>query len=203
MSETELLEHFGGQHRFILMAEQTSNVPLVLFSDTESEEEFEGFTARDARPYVEVAVKAPLFCSTPVPKSKRARVESDKFHLSTSSDDGPSISSVKLLPTTRTSLRASSTSSVEGELAPQCKSNKYDQVATVQVSENRNESSSSLEGEISFISETEREKLKDQQCSFTENSAHCSHGSAREVIEHETPNKVPNLASRKRGKLTL
>ena len=184
------------------MAEQTSNVPLVLFSDTESEEEFEGFTARDARPYVEVAVKASLFCSTPVPKSKRARIESDKFHLSTSSDDGPSISSVKLLPTTRTSSRASSTSSVEGELAPQCKSNKYDQVATVQVSENRNESSSSLEGEISFISETEREK-KDQQCSFTENSAHCSHGSAREVFEHETPNKVPNLASQKRGKLTL
>lgn len=85
VSETpeRALEHFGGQHRYILMADQTSNIPLVLFSDTESEEEFEGFTARDARPYVEIAVKAPLFCSTPAPKAKRARVESDnhwKFH---------------------------------------------------------------------------------------------------------------------------
>lgn len=184
------------------MADRTSNIPQVLFSDTESEEEFEGFTARDARPYVEIAAKAPLFCSTPAPKAKRARVEREN-RWSTSSDDDPGISPIKLLPTTRTCSRASSTSSVEGELAPQCKSIQYDKVATLfQVSENRNESSSSLEGEIYFASETEREKTQ-QQSSFTENFARCSHGSEREVIEHETPDGVPNVASRKRGKLTL
>ena len=206
MKPERALEHFGGQHRYILMADQTSNIPLVLFSDTESEEEFEGFTARDARPYVEIAVKAPLFCSTPAPKAKRARIESDN-HWSTSSDDDPGISPVKLLPTTRTSSRASSTSSVEGELAPQCKPIKYDQVATLfQVSENRNESSSSIEGEINFASETEREKKQQQtgqHSSFTENFARCSDGSSREVIEHETTNGVPKLASRKTGKLTV
>jgi len=68
LSETALLENFGGQHRFLLMADQTSNVPLVLFSDTESEEELEGFTARDARLNVEIAVKAPTFCSKPAPR---------------------------------------------------------------------------------------------------------------------------------------
>ena len=157
-SETAQLENFGGHHRFILMADQTSDIPPILFSETESEEEFEGFTARDARPYVEVAVKAPLFCSTPVPKVKRTRVESDEL-LSTSSDNDPGISPIKLLPTTRTSSRTSSTSSVEGELAPQWKPLKRDQVATLfQVSEGRNESSSSLEGEINFPSETERRK---------------------------------------------
>ena len=201
-SETAQLENFGGHHRFILMADQTSDIPPILFSETESEEEFEGFTARDARPYVEVAVKAPLFCSTPVPKVKRTRVERDEL-LSTSSDDDPGISSIKLLPTTRTPSRTSSTSSVEGELTPQWKPLKRDQVATLfQVSEGRNESSSSLEGEINFLSETERQK-KQQQSSFHENSANCFHGSLREEIEHENPNEVPNLASRKRGKLTL
>ena len=185
------------------MADQTSNIPLGLFSDTESEEEFEGFTARDARPYVETAVKAPLFCSTPAPKTKRARVESDN-HWSTSSDDDPGISPVELLPTTRTSLRASSTSSVEGEVAPQCKPIKYNQDATpFQVSENRNESSSSLEGEINSPSETERERKQQRSSSTAENFAGCSHASAREMIEHETPNGVPNLASRKRGKRTF
>lgn len=97
------------------MADQTSNIPQILFSDTESEEEFEGFTARDARPYVEIAVKAPLFCSTSAPKAKRARVGREN-HWSTSSDDDPGISPIKLLPTTRTCSRASSTSSVKENL---------------------------------------------------------------------------------------
>lgn len=184
------------------MADQTSNIPLDLFSDTDSEEEFEGFTVRDARPYVGIAVKAPLFCSTPAPKAKRARVEREN-RWSTSSDDDPGTSPIKLMPaTTRMSSRASSCYSVEGELAPQRKPIQYDKVATLQVSENRNESSSSLEGEVNFVSETEGEKTQ-QQSSLTEDFAHCSHGSQREVIEHETSDMAPNLASQKRGKLTL
>jgi len=79
-------------------------------------------------------------------KAKRARVEREN-RWSTSSDDDPGISPVKLLPTTRTSSRASSTYSVEGKL-----------VATLFQVSNRSESLSSLEGEINFASETSERK---------------------------------------------
>ena len=97
------------------------------FSDTESEEDFIGFIARHARPYVEITIKAPLFCSTSTLKANRTRVEREN-HSSISSKDGPVNSTVK----------------------PPC----FD----FQASENRNESSSSQEGEIYCAIGTEQKK---------------------------------------------
>ena len=74
------------------------------FSDTESEEDFVGFTARHARPYVEITIKAPLFCSTSTLKANRTRVEREN-HSSTSSKDGPDNSTVKYITPIQELLR--------------------------------------------------------------------------------------------------
>ena len=180
------------------MSGRTNNIPPVFASDSDSEEEFTGFNARDVRPYAAIAIKAPLFSSTPAPKRKRARVESENAS-STSSDDGPGIPSVT---PTRASSISSSSSSVEGELALQsgkCKPSKFHQGASAfKASENRSESSSSLEGELYRTNKTEQEE-EQHQTGSPENVDIGSDESTREVVEPETP----NLAARKRGKPTM
>jgi len=71
-------ENFGGLIGLTSMEDRANDNIQDLFSDTESDiEQFEGFNARDIRPYAEIACKAPLFCPTPVPKAKRVHIESN------------------------------------------------------------------------------------------------------------------------------
>ena len=156
-----------------------------LFSDTESDiKQFEGFDARDIRPYVEIACKAPLFCPTPVPKVQRVHIESNDSSTS-SLNDNESIATVDNL----TLVRTSSSSSLEDELAPgifrynPSKSGASLSQATVNQEETE-ESSGSVERET-FVPIESKEPLQ-----------------AKTTEETKEPD-TPNLGTRRRGKTKL
>ena len=54
-----------------LADQRTADCPPDIFSEAESDvEEFVGFDARDTMRYADIANRAPLFSSTPIPKSE-------------------------------------------------------------------------------------------------------------------------------------
>ena len=135
----------------------STDVPPDIFSDSEADvEEVVVFDARDTRPYAEIAAIAPLFSSTPIPKAKRVWIDSDDSLCSNLNDDQDTITMENL-----SGERISSSSSVEGELAPvifEANPPKYG-TAISQASINAESSSSSLEGEI-FSDVTEESKKR-------------------------------------------
>lgn len=139
--------------------EQSSNIPFDLFSDMESDvEDFEGFDARDTRQFAEIALEAPLYHSTPLPKAKRICVAVDDSSWSSNIEDDSSISFEEDFTD-----GMSSSNSVEGEIAPvifsanSCKS----VFQTSHISEEV--SSSSVEGEVYVGKATKQQTFSSYQ----------------------------------------
>ena len=181
------------------MAEQpNADIPLGLFSGEDSDgEQFEGFDARDVRRYAEIASKAPLFCSTPIPRAKRVRIERDR-----ESDDSNSLSSLTddpdVFPVENSTRERSSSSSLEGEFGPNVSETNPPQIdsALFRASAGENESSSSIEGEISneFL-EHSKQQL----------SAACADATISEadINEHTEEHETPKLDTQRKGKTKL
>ena len=118
-----------------------------LFSDTESDvEDFEGFDARDTRPYAVIASKASLFQPS-LPKAKRVCIDSDDSDISNLDER-----SMSLDENVTREKRFSSPSSVEGEVAPDIFKYVPAKYGAIHSEDSTNEgiSSSSLEGELSY-----------------------------------------------------
>lgn len=143
----------------IIMAERPG--PSDLLSGSESEGEvFEGFDCRDTRRFSEVARKANLFTSTPVPKRKRNANDTsssdESFRVSSNDEtfDEPELSRIDPVKVLSTSADPdSSTSSIEGEVAVSTFSSTGSRFSSRSLLEPDEadcnaESSSSVEGEI-------------------------------------------------------
>lgn len=108
--------HLAVKFTWFVMADwRSADSPPDVFSEAESDvEEFVGFDARDIRRYAEIANRAPLFSSTPIPKAKLVRINTlidsdDSLCSNLDHDQGT---------TTLPCEWNSSSSLVEGELAP-------------------------------------------------------------------------------------
>ena len=188
------------------MAERRSaDGPPDIFSEAESDvEEFIGFDARDTRRYAEIADMAPLFSSTPIPKAKRVCIDTliDSDDSMCSNDD-QGTTTLENLPCER----ISSSSSVEGELAPvifEANSPKYG-AGISQASINEESNSSSLEGEI--FSDVTEEYKKPLTAVSPDNTASFGPESTSATLQ-QTPflrkeTETPKLlGARRRGKTT-
>ena len=139
--------------------EQSCNTPFDLFADMESDvEDFEGFDARDTREFAEVAVQAPLYHSTPLPKAKRGCIVVDDSSCSWNNKDNSSISLEDDFANGK-----SSSNSVEGEIAPVIFSGNSCKLLfqTSHISEEV--SSSSVGGEVYVEKETKEQTLSSYQ----------------------------------------
>ncbi|XP_068692051.1 uncharacterized protein [Montipora foliosa] len=171
----------------------------ALFSDTESEfEDFEGFDARDTRPCAEIASNAPLNHSTPQPKAKRVCRVPINTSDSSSSDESSNISPVEGV----TAGNVSSSSSVEGEIAPLVfKANVYKSMLPQSSNINEESDTSSVEGEIyNVVEETigKQQPLPNSQDRFA--SLGDVTTSATSVLKQTSEDKTPKMGSRRRGK---
>lgn len=173
--------------------EQSSNILFDLFSDTESDvEDFEGFDARDTRQFAEIALEAPLYHSTPLPKAKRICVAVDDSSWSSNIEDDSSISFEEDFTDGK-----SSSNSVEGEIAPvifsanSCKS----VFQTSHISEEV--SSSSVEGEVYVGKATKQQTFssyQDTSTSFGQDTT-----SVTSSVNKYNEDKAPKIRSQRRG----
>ena len=186
------------------MADQRSaDCPPDIFSEAESDvEEFVGFDARDTRRYAEIANRAPLFSSMPIPKAKLVRIDTlfdSDDSLCSNLDDDQGITTLENLPCERNS----SSSSVEGELAPvifEANSPKYGAVNS-QASIKEESSSSSLEGEI-FGDVTEELSKGRLTTVSPDNTASFGQEAASATLQQTEETETPKLDTRRRGKTT-
>lgn len=181
---------------------RSADCPPCVFSEAESDvEEFVGFDARDTRRYAEIANRAPLFSSTPIPKAKRVRIntliDSDDS-LCSNLDHDQGTTTLENLPCEWNS----SSSLVEGELAPvifEANSPKYG-AANSHASINEESSSSSLEGEIfGDVTEESKEQLTTV---FPDNTASFGQEAASATLQQTEETETPKLGTRRRGKTT-
>ena len=185
---------------------RSANVPPDIFSDAESDvEEFVGFDARDTRPYAEIASLAPLFTSTPIPKAKRVcidtLIDSDDSLNSSNLNDDQGSTSVEHLPCNR----ISSSSSVEGEVAPgifEANSHKNGAAIFQASSFKRNEQSSpsSLEGEI--FSDVTDEPKEGLPAVSPDNSERIGQESTSTTLQQTKEAETQKPGTRRRGKTT-
>ena len=171
--------------------------PLAVFSDTESEfEDFERFDARDTRPCAEIASKAPLYHSTPQQKAKRVCRVPVNTSDSSSRDESSNISPVE----DATAGNVSSSSSVEGEIAPLVfKANVSKSMLPQSSNINEESDTSSVEGEIYNLEETigRQQPLPVSQDRFA--SLGDVTTSATSVLEQASEDKNPKMGTRRRG----
>ena len=186
-------------HLLTMAAERNSNTNLAIFSDMDSEfENFEGFDARDTRPYAEIASKAPLYHSTPQPKAKRVCRATINTCDSSNSDESSNISPVEDVRPGN----ASSSSSVEGEIAPLIFKVNFCKSMLPQASNNKESdtSSSSVEGEIYIV---EEETVGKQPPLHVSQDGFARLGdttiSATSVFEQTIEDETPKTATRRRG----
>lgn len=181
---------------------RSADCPPCVFSEAESDvEEFVGFDARDTRRYAEIANRAPLFSSTPIPKAKRVRIntliDSDDS-LCSNLDDDQGTTTLENLPCEWNS----SSSLVEGELAPvifEANSPKYG-AANSHASINEESSSSSLEGEIfGDVTEESKEQLTTV---FPDNTASFGQEAASATLQQTEETETPKLGTCRGGKTT-
>lgn len=145
--------------RKIMAAERPDLSGLLSGSESEGDV-FEGFDCRDTRRFSEVARKANLFTSTPVPKRKRNANDTsssdESFRVSSSDEtfDDPELSRIDTVKVLSTSADPDSpTSSVEGEVVVSTFSSTGSRFSSRSLLEPDKadcsaESSSSIEGEV-------------------------------------------------------